>query len=325
MIFFEKKDVKGKIVANNLNESTFSFDKLKKRSFFTDTGSLDILTDDKDLLESNKLFKRVGEACSLYFDCLSRYFLDENTAHSHTLKKIQGQLNQKIDGIMPPMLSQLHSYSEQKNLVLDVIKNNPEQVSIALIYIQKRIFELGSHMSSFEIVHAGERLSLDIRPHEMGRMLLNIWHAFSDIMEERQIKCRLMFDQDFSEKNKVKLDYKTINTAFYNFFDNISKYAKPCSEVRFYLNIEESNNFKLIITMKSLRIEQNEISDIFNLGYRGKNCFSNDGSGVGMYVFKKALDLNNLNIEINPDYSEMEKYDECQYILNKFIIMGKTI
>lgn len=319
MILFSKKNSKGIIVATNINDDNLLKNK-KVKEFETSSGILMISTDDTDLLKSSKVFKRVGESCALAFDLMHKNFIDQFTAHSHTLKKIQGQLSQKIEGLLSSQLYALaKSYDEQKQVVLEKITTNPEEVADNLIYLHKRIFELGAHMSSFEILHMGEQLSLDVKKHNLRRLLINVLHGFEDRLEESLVKPSFKFEDEDAEECKMEADYKTINAAFYNFFDNAVKYAKPDSQIRFYLK-NDDNEFKLIITMKSLRIDQDELEKVFELGYRSRNCINKDGSGIGMFVVNKALQLNKFNIEIEPEYSNMERYNDHQYILNKFII-----
>ncbi len=119
----------------------------------------------------------------------------------------------------------------------------------------------------------------------------------------------------------MELDYKTINTALYNFFDNAIKYIKPGSPIRLFFNAEKEK-FELKIVMMSLRIEQDELKKIFEFRYRGVNVKNIDGLGIGMHVVQKALALNSFSIKVSPDYSRMENYEGDQYILNEFSICG---
>lgn len=323
MILFEKKNQKGEIVASNFITSSVLYN-LKTKEFKTNSGILIISSDESDLVNSSRIFKKVGESLALGFDLLQKSFIEQIHAHSHTLKKIQGQLIQKVEGVVNNSeYSLAKSYGEQKSIVIEQVKNNPEIVADSLIYLQKRIFELGAHMASFEILHMGEHIDLDFKNHNLRRLLINILYAFEEHLDDSYIKPHFMFEDEMTENNKISADYKTLNSAFYNFFDNAIKYSKPSSEIRFYLHENNNSNFKLVITMKSLKIDQDELEKVFCFGYRSRNCNDSDGSGVGMYVVRKALYLNNLNIQIIPDYADMERFNGKQYILNKFIITKK--
>ena len=66
---------------------------------------------------------------------------------------------------------------------------------------------------------------------------MNISYAFNDQFENQGVTCQLNFEHDEADSHKVDLDYKTINAAFYNFFDNALKYVKTNSQIRFYFNV----------------------------------------------------------------------------------------
>lgn len=319
MIYFVKRDSKGVITTSNVSNERLLEGK-KSKEFTTNSGTLSLFSDDHDLIKSSKIFKKLGLLCAQAFEIMYRNFTDQIKAHSHTLKKIQGQLNQRIEGVIgSSMYSLAQDYKHQKEAVLKKIREEPESVADSLIYIDKRIFELGAHMSSFEILHMGEQLALDMKTHNLQKLLTNILHAFENSIEDLSIKPRFMFDNTIEQV--VEADYKTLNAAFYNFFDNTIKYAKPYSEIRFYLdNSDVNKKLKLIITMRSLRIDQDELKKIFELGYRGRHCTNNEGTGVGMYIVGKALKINGLVMEVVPNYSDMERHDGQQYIMNKFII-----
>ena len=74
--------------------------------------------------------------------------------------------------------------------------------------------------------------------------------------------------------------------------------------------------------MMSIRIEPDELEDIFELRYRGKNVRNIEaGDGVGMYMVKKSLDLLKAVMLVEPNY-KVEKKDmqSNRYTLNKFTI-----
>ncbi|MEK7180889.1 MAG: ATP-binding protein [Patescibacteria group bacterium] len=318
----QKKNNRGEIIFSSLPRD-FSSSNYQPREFKLGNGTLVLFTDDLLLLKRAKILRKVEEICSPALEFIQEYFIQQIKAHSHTLKKLQGQLKQKSEALVEnPMLAAQVDYSHQRNIVADKIKKNPEAAADVFIYLQKRIFEVEAHISSFEILHMGEELQLDVRPHNIRRLILNILHAFQDRFDEYHVRRTFKFEDDMAESKKIRLDYKIINTAFYNFFDNAVKYVKPYSEMVFCFDVDEGNYFKLRVKMKSLRIEKDEIQRLWELGYRGKNAKQIDGSGVGMYVIKKALRMNSFDMQIQPDYSVMEIYEDSQNISNEFVISG---
>ncbi|MDP1722440.1 MAG: hypothetical protein Q8L37_04490 [Candidatus Gottesmanbacteria bacterium] len=322
MIYFELKNETGEIILRN-TDTSFLYNQFKKKEIGYPGGRLVLYSNDEDLLRSNKVFGKVGTAVASFIESINNHFLKQIEVHLHTLKKIHAQLLQKIESIVPnPLLMSAPTYGAQSALVLEKVKSQPEQVTEYLLFLKKRIYELGAHMYSFEILHMGKLLHIDKKSHNIKQLILGVWHGFDDETNKRGLTCQFMFEDKIADDNRIVLDYKTINAALYNFFDNAIKYMKPHSHIRFYMEVNEGA-FSLVAQMYSLRIESYELTKVFELGYRGASVAkSEEGTGVGMYIVKKAFDLNGLTVCIVPDFSKAENISGKQYILNRFIIKG---
>jgi signal transduction histidine kinase len=325
MTYFQRKNSEGDIVASNIIEGQ-DLSSYKTREIPIENGVIIFFTNEIVLIKNSKIFRLVRDISSSVISTilkeLDKDFLEKIVSHSHALRKIQGQLKQKIDTIIDsPMLSS-RDYTEQIDVVAKKIKNNPDLFADTLLYFRKRVFEIDAHILSFEILYLNQEIDLDFHPHNIRRLLMNVLYAFEDETNVNNIKPIFEFEDDFAENNKIKLDYKTINTVFYNLFDNAFKYTKPYSKIKFNFLLHEKKSFEIVIGMESLRIERDELERVFELGFRGRNAKQTDGSGVGMYVIKKILELNNCNIKILPNYSNMTTSGNHQYVWNEFIISG---
>lgn len=282
---------------------------------------VEVTTNDPDLSNSGKLFHRVVNACTPCVISIEKMFLDKIRDHAHSIKEIKGQIIQKIDGTFPWVDLQGMPFLKQKEELSLGIINNPEKFVDTFLYVQKRLIELDSHMVSFDILHLGEQIELTKLPQNIRRAVLNIWHAFDASSVNTGLSLKFDFDDTQAENCKITLDYKTFDAALYNFFDNAQKYAYPYSEIRIFF-VQNQGSFKLIFSMDSLRIEQNELERVFERGFRGKNALTEKGSGIGLYVFKKGLEINGLSSSIEPEYKTSKDYNGKQYIRNKFLIEG---
>ncbi len=322
MTFYRRKNTGGEVTATNIPEN-FDISSYTTKEFNLGDGKIEFITNDLELVKRSKILRKVVETSGPIVISIQDNFINQIKEHSHTLKRLQGQLKQKIEGVVDCKKFPNKNHSEQREIVSNEIKSDVKTIADVLIYLRKRILEIDAHIASFEIIHMGEEIQLDIRPHNIRNIIINILYAFEDESRGTWIKPSFQFTNELAETNKIKLDYKTVNTAFYNFFDNAIKYIKPSSDIRFFLSFQDGE-FKLLITMISLRIEQEELAKIFDLRYRGKNAEKVEGLGIGMYVVKKALELNRFSIKVNPDYSHMEHFQGKQYILNQFEISGRV-
>lgn len=214
MIYFEKRSSRGETTASNIPKNLLGPEWRRKEINLPDATSVSFVTNDPDLIKSSRVLKKLA----LAFNSIHEQFTDQLKAHSHTIKKLQGQLAQKLDGIIEsPMLSYADDYPTHRSKVAVMIQNKNELAADTLLYLRKRIIEMDAHIQGFEVLHMGEEIRLDIQQHNIRRILINILHAFNDDFTTQQIHPHFMFDDASAEVSKLALDYKTINAAFYNF------------------------------------------------------------------------------------------------------------
>lgn len=329
MIFFHIRDKEGNTIACNKNQDLITADfieinkiiilggRVKGGLFDFGNKTIEFITKDPDLLRSNKLFKKgliIAKTLSISF---FEYYLNAVKRHSHTLKTIQGQMKQKAESIVHDIKSLSHN--EYKKEVASRIKNDPDLAADVICYLNKRIDDINAHIESFEILSLGREKEIEINSHNIKKVLLRIVQPFYDDFNQIGVSVGFEINDDFAENNKVDFDYKTFNLAIYNLFDNSVKYIKPYSAMKILL---ENQNEKYILKMNmlSLRIERDEQEKIFDEGYSGINANELAGVGMGMYITRRALKLNNIKISVVADYSKSEIYNSKQYIYNNFII-----
>lgn len=323
MILFKVINISRGDVLSNIDDVS-KLSSLKKIEIKNNDFNIEIYTDDKDISKSPRLAKKLSNFI-LDFCQVVQISSDEQIKNFlHTTRSIQGQLLQTIDSFISREISiKSNNYHELKNNVIKEFKEDPEKKAEILIKLKKNILELNYHITSYEVIHKGKSCNLTKTNQNIKKVLINIWQNFIDKNIGNILDCSFHFTDEFAENNRFEIDYKTISVAFYNFFDNAVKYSKPGSKINFYLS-KESKNLILTAEMMSKRVEKDEIDKIFELGYRGRHVGVSEGSGVGLYVMKKALELNDVDIKLFPDYSVSEGKGNDQYILNKFIFTQIT-
>src|SRR5258708_1168768 len=193
MIWLKQIDPKGNTIIDTIKG--ISKDTLKKeREFTSENGSLILATDDRDLISSSRLFSKTGNLAINIFDETNKYFRTQLEAQSHTLKNIQAHLTQKIEQIIDsPLRSNNFNYEEKSEILKQKILNDPDKATEVLLYLNKRIFELDAHMSSFQLIYMGEFIDLVSQQHNIRRLILNIWHVFDDEFNEKKLHISLNF------------------------------------------------------------------------------------------------------------------------------------
>lgn len=335
MIYFEVRKLSdGNILSGNIqqykNYLDYEKDKdqtnvnemLKSRyQEFDNVSVWMIIVGEKDLYRSNNLLKRIMKAYGECADVLFPYYSKKINDHSHALRTIQSQMKQKIDGLARAKDFRGENYVESKNNIKNLIANDTLLTADTLCYLNKRVIEVEMHIGGFDILYSNNISSEDIKCKKVNikKVLQNILAPFLESLAEQYITVSFNgLTDSYALHNQISLNYKIFHLAMYNFFNNVTKYTKQYSNIKIEFT-RNNNNFEIRFDMMSYRIDKDEIEKIFQDGYCGRHA-SGCGDGIGMYVARKALNLINMNITVQPNYSNAENINGEQFVQNIFII-----
>jgi PAS domain S-box-containing protein len=122
---------------------------------------------------------------------------------------------------------------------------------------------------------------------------IDIHDFFKKIVEEVLYSTKsthtVMFTFD-SELREVKIDEKLLRNVFINLLSNAIKFSPESSEVSLSVRAE-NNQLRISVTDKGVGIPANEFDKIFDPFHRGSNAGAIQGSGLGLSIVKKAVEL----------------------------------
>lgn len=344
MIYFQIKNIKtGAIIAENIKEFsrhfyfenqkniTISKDKIRSGFKIIDSVSVWIIViDEPDLANSSKRFNILFSVFAKASTALLPYYVEKIKAHSHTLRTIQGQMKQKMEGFAEPKDFRGESYSEQKNNIKLKVISNSDLASDLVCYLNKRIFEIESHIEIFDLLYrddTGDSKSvatdLLIKEVNIKKVLLNIIAPFTQDFEAIGVHFFFHGQDDFFEEHKISINYKMFNIALYNFLDNAVKYVKPYTNIDLFFSSSDGV-FEIRIEMMSCRVEKDECEKIFESGYSGVHANAR-GDGIGMFVMRESLNKIDMMISLDPEYAISENHNDIQYIRNVFRIKKQLL
>lgn len=315
MIYLELKN-KDKIIFSNIpkeHKKTFETDKNYKKnnikSFFKKDEnhiSIWLITNDKDLYKSPKLFNKTFDIINRITNELSNHYSLVTLSNTHTIATIQAKMAQQLEGFIEEDI-QRGEYQKSILKVEEVVKKNILEAAKLICDLSKRVKEIDTHLKSLQILNTkvGE---LSLTQHPLKKILLKIYAPFEKKFQDKNI--RIVFDR-IKETENIKIDYDIFNLVMHHFFDNATKYSKNNDRIEFIF----STNNELFINMHSLTIENKD--KIFNMGYSGDNAGNLAGNGIGMNVIKRGLLAMNMDINII-DNGRLNNHDK--YSKNKFII-----
>lgn len=113
----------------------------------------------------------------------------------------------------------------------------------------------------------------------------------ADTMYSFSNKVNILVSSTHEEAN-LNLDAKLLNLILANLLANAVKYSFQGSEIFFILEIREKS-ILFIIKDKGTGIPKEEHSKIFEAFFRAKNVLNIPGSGLGLSIVKRCVDLHN--------------------------------
>ena len=245
-------------------------------------------------------------------------YKQEYTILSHNLVTSHSLLQDALEQIVPEeSLATAENHSVQIEIVKKLLDADKRNSAESVLVIAKRVVDLQAQIEGFKILSGNNKL--DIGNHNIKKVLHNILYPFYEDFNKNNIEVRWHIKHEIKDENTIRTDYKVLNVALHHLLNNASKYVLPYSYIDICYNPEEKT---LSFEMISIRIERDELKKIFDLRFRGRNVLDSEpGEGVGKYMVKKALDLLNADIIVEPNYSiSQEGLNGTKYNFNKFVI-----
>jgi signal transduction histidine kinase len=333
------KNNKGDTILSNLNASELelahscssqseqiSINKQKFRhgKLALEDCSIYLLTNDEKI--TGKIFKKYQEIFSLF----SNIF---NSSHSqirqselnmtrrlkHNLVTYNSHILQEIYQLIPQdEITSIDGKSQLKKID-QALSKNTSKTSQAFLRILKNASLEKAEFDVFDKLYKNDSTPAFIEHSIHKIILLTINTFWLDFLE-------LGIDVEIQSTNKkVILDYNSFSVALGHIFDNSVKYALPNSKISiwFYENVMD-DHFDINIDMISLKVCDSDKEKIFQEGVSGECAKEKEvnGSGVGLYIARRMIELNNGTIKFFPNISlkESRKFENYPYEKNRIRI-----
>lgn len=280
------------------------------------TYSINLFPETEDEKRSSRIRKYYFEVIEDISIVHIKKLKEDFNRYNHMIETMSAQMVQKLQGYFADQDWYDQDYNSTLQNISEIIKNNMPATSGLIHYFNKMALDLRSHLEGWSIIYVKSIYDPKFVEVSLRRAILNQLASFSEEFQELGIKIK--FTEYFTNSHTAKVDKKLFSLIMYNFFSNALKYSRPNEEIRF--NYYE-NTSTLDVSMYSVKIEKAELEKLFTDGYRGinSNLVSSSGSGSGLFVIKKSLELMNMpNMYIDCDYSKLKKDGEVVYCENHF-------
>ena len=304
-------------------------DKRKKRTGKIRDDECLIFLCKKNNLKSSKVFKKELTLLKNFFYQIESYKLEiikDVNSHIarllHNITTYNAHIIQDIYSIIPQDKMSMRG-KDIINAIREELQKNDVNNSISILRILKHANFLKSEFSIFNKLYESYP-SLNLMEHEIHKVILLVFNAFwYDLLKNNNY----INIQDCTEK--LTFDYESITAAFAHIIDNATKYIAPHSQLKVNF-IVNSQSIAVEFAMQSIVIEKDELHKIFEEGYSGKypTKHNKKGKGIGLYMVRRLLALNEAKIEVVPNYDESTPiyFDEIPYQKNIFrIIFNRNV
>lgn len=105
-------------------------------------------------------------------------------------------------------------------------------------------------------------------------------------------------------------DIKWTAEAIFNILENSIKYTPQHGKISIFIN-QTQEYIKITVTDTGIGISKDDISNIFERFWRGSNAKLTDGNGIGLYLSKKIIILQNGYILVNSTIGNGTKFEIC--------------
>jgi signal transduction histidine kinase len=123
------------------------------------------------------------------------------------------------------------------------------------------------------------------------QVIIEAAQIFQELAENKQMKIDLDNRQD---QNKIFGHHELVRQIFANLFDNAVKYGMPGTRVLVHQSVQKRTKHVLVTVSNEskLPISQEDLTKIFDVGFRGTNAKSiiASGTGLGLYICKRICE-----------------------------------
>lgn len=226
---------------------------------------------------------------------------DEFDITSHEIKKINTQIGECSDIIID--LLKDFAPPTDKQEIIDKILEKTLTINVSSKMIKSR-FDLVNYENNKNALKVGTR-------HPT-----NIYGKFDKMTTILKNHLKKHIPLIIHGKSKATFKcYQSFELVPFMILENAVKYSARENEVSIDFNKLDQKTLEVSITSFSPFCTKDEITHIFEKGYRGENGekISTDGSGIGLYFTKMICDANDIEITIDSNENQIIEINDIPY------------
>ncbi|SQB36676.1 sensor histidine kinase [Clostridium cochlearium] len=250
----------------------------------------------------------------------------ESKSNILEIKKLEDSISelkeklQKQDSLRKRLVSDI---SHEIRTPLNILQNNLEAMIDGifpldeenLVGLNEEVIRFGKLLDNLNILKEieGEDINLSMHKVSLKNILEGVIKDFSIILKEKHIQLEKHIDKD--KNYYINGDENALKQVLINIISNSVKFIKSNGIIKVILK-ENKNNIEIIIEDNGEGIKREDLPFIFERLYRGdKSRHEIDGSGIGLTIVKRILNIHSAYIDIE---SELGKGTIVQIKFKKY-------
>jgi len=247
----------------------------------------------------NKRFNIYKESCLFFAQNIFPKYLKSIEAEQKRFRRLRHNiisLSTKISNELyqiVPQDSLIKGGRNQIQLISDIISTDPKGVAKHLLKILKSSTLMKSEFDVYDMLQS-QKPNLEFYNHKIHQVINLSLNAYWLDFLVNDIEITIDDNHD-----RVIIDYTSISVVLSHIFDNAIKYCASGSDVIISFSSYD-DIIEVTFEMTSLKINDNELEEIYNEGNSGYWANQADlaGDGIGMSTSKTLMDLNEGDISI---------------------------
>lgn len=338
-MWFLIKGTEGQVIHNNLPEQyrllpeNFELEnetrivggkKIRHGKFIGELGEVYGITDNSDIFNKPRYFKEILKAQHLVIPSIYRATHEErdrNTVYVnrliHNIESINGHSIQELYELISEDELRNVKQEERKILIQNKIKGRMDNIHRKILNLIKNNTGIKTEFALFQNLLTNKKVKLSKQPHQLRRALMNVAHNFFQDFHDKGM--RINVDE---YDGVVFMDYGAFQSAFFQIFDNATKYAMDDSDMGISFTTE-GDYVAVSISMISLRIKPEEVNKVMQERFCGEEAKKSElsGEGIGMFAVCRTLQMINstISVEPKPDEASVTK-DNLHFEKNIFTV-----
>ena len=132
--------------------------------------------------------------------------------------------------------------------------------------------------------------TLDLSPINSAELITQCTAELSGLIEAKKLRIRVRFE-DY-QSPMIHVDKGKFSRVIINIMENAIKYSPTGSAITVSINRSPDESMvEISVSDEGIGIKKEEIEMIFTQFHRGSNVGRIKGTGLGLYITKKMLDL----------------------------------